>query len=121
MHLLLYYINTDKCTHLLLNHHFTNTVCNSNMFHPLTLQRGVTSTARHRENATCRGVTSAARHAAFSLIRLYLDNKGRKCNRAALYVFRKDLALLWCWRQFLHTIASFFPLLSKFGFSFCGP
>jgi len=33
---------------------------------PLTLQRGVTSTARHSENATCRGVTSTARHAALS-------------------------------------------------------
>ena len=32
----------------------------------LTLQRGVTSTARHSENATCRGVTSTARHAALS-------------------------------------------------------
>ena len=31
-----------------------------------TLQRGVTSTARHSENATCRGVTSTARHAALS-------------------------------------------------------
>ena len=32
----------------------------------LTLQRGVTSTARHSENITCRGVTSTARHAALS-------------------------------------------------------
>ena len=32
----------------------------------LTLQCGVTSTARHSENATCRGVTSTARHAALS-------------------------------------------------------
>jgi len=30
----------------------------------LTLQRGVTSTARHGENITCRGVTSTAHHAA---------------------------------------------------------
>jgi len=28
----------------------------------LTLQRGVTSTACHSENVTCRGVTSTARH-----------------------------------------------------------
>ena len=34
--------------------------------HSLTLQRGVTSTARHSENITCRGVTSTARHAALS-------------------------------------------------------
>ena len=33
---------------------------------PLTLQRGVTSAARHSENVTCRGVTSTARHAALS-------------------------------------------------------
>ena len=32
----------------------------------LTLQRGVTSTARHSVNITCRGVTSPARHAARS-------------------------------------------------------
>ena len=32
----------------------------------LTLQRGVTSAARHGENITCRGVTSIARHAARS-------------------------------------------------------
>ena len=56
-----------------------------------------------------------------SLIRLYLDNIGRKCNRAALYMFTKELALLWCGRQFLKIIASFFSLLSKFGFSFCSP
>ena len=43
-----------------------------------------------------------------SLIPLYLDNIGRKCNRAALYVFTKELALLWCGRQFLQIIASFF-------------
>ena len=27
--------NTDKSTHILLNHHFINTICNSNMFHSL--------------------------------------------------------------------------------------
>ena len=32
----------------------------------LTLQRGVTSTARHSENITRRRVTSTARHAALS-------------------------------------------------------
>jgi len=35
-------------------------------FTALTLQHGVTSTARHSENITCRGVTSTARHAALS-------------------------------------------------------
>ena len=33
---------------------------------PLTLQREVTSAARHGENIICRGVTSTARHAAHS-------------------------------------------------------
>jgi hypothetical protein len=56
-----------------------------------------------------------------SFVRLYLDNIGRKFNWAALYVFMKELALLWCGRQFLQIIASFFSLLSKFGFSFCSP
>jgi len=37
-----------------------------NMSDTLTLQRGVTSTARHSENITYRGVTSTARHAALS-------------------------------------------------------
>ena len=56
-----------------------------------------------------------------SLIRLYLDNIGRKCNRAALYVFMKELALLLCGRQFLQIIDSFFSLISKFGFLFAVP
>ena len=48
----------------------------------LTLQRGVTSTARHSENATCRGVTSTARHAALSHSFDYISTtKGKKCNR----------------------------------------
>ena len=56
-----------------------------------------------------------------SLIRLYLDNIGRKCNRAALYVFMKELALLWCGRQFLQIIASFFLSRSSGGFLFAVP
>ena len=28
----LYQINTDKCTHMLLNHHFINSIRNSNIF-----------------------------------------------------------------------------------------
>jgi len=35
---------------------------NHNMTYGLTLQRGVTSTACHSKNATCRGMTSTARH-----------------------------------------------------------
>jgi len=31
----LYPVNTDKCTHVILNHHFINTVSNSKMFQPL--------------------------------------------------------------------------------------
>jgi hypothetical protein len=30
----LYETNTDKCTHILLDHNFINTVRNSNMFRP---------------------------------------------------------------------------------------
>ena len=30
-----YQINTDKRIHMLLNHHFINTIHNSNMFQPL--------------------------------------------------------------------------------------
>jgi len=56
-----------------------------------------------------------------SLIRLYLYNIGSKCNRAASCLFVKELALLWCGRQLLEIISSFFSPLSKFGFSFCSP
>ena len=53
------------------------------------------------------------------LIHLYLDNIASKCNRAASCLFVKQLALLWCGRQLLEIISSFFSLLSNFGFSFC--
>ena len=52
-----------------------------------------------------------------SLIRLCLDNIESKCNRAASYLFMKELALLWCGRQLLEIISSFFSLPSKFGYS----
>ena len=39
----------------------------------LTLQRGVTGTARHSVNITCRGVTSPARHAARSHSFVYIS------------------------------------------------
>ena len=39
----------------------------------LTLQCGVTSTARHSKNITCRGVTSTARHAARSPSFVYIS------------------------------------------------
>jgi len=39
----------------------------------LTLQRGVTSTAHHSVNITCRGVTSPARHAARSHSFVYIS------------------------------------------------
>jgi len=38
----------------------------------LTLQRGMTSTARHSENITYRGMTSTARHAARSHSFVYI-------------------------------------------------
>jgi len=31
----LYQVNTDTCTHVLLNHYFSNTIRNYNMFQPL--------------------------------------------------------------------------------------
>ena len=43
-----------------------------------------------------------------SLIRLYLNNIGSKCNRAVSCLFVKKLALLWCGRQLLEIISSFF-------------
>ena len=56
-----------------------------------------------------------------SLIHLYLDNIGSKCNRAALCLFMKEMALLWCGRLLLEIISSFFSLLSNFVFSFWSP
>jgi len=41
----------------------------------LTLQRGVTSTARHSEKITCRGVMSNACHAALSHSFDYISTK----------------------------------------------
>ena len=87
----------------------------------LTLQRGVTSTARHSENVTCRGVMSTAHHAALSHSFDYISTTGRKCNRAALYVFMKVLALLWCGRQLLQIIASYFLSSRILGFLFAVP
>ena len=54
-----------------------------------------------------------------SLIRLYLDHIGSKFNRAALCLFVKQPALLWCGRQLLEIISLFFSLLSNFRFSIC--
>ena len=54
-----------------------------------------------------------------SLIRLYRDNIGSQCNRAALCLFVKELALFRCGRHFLKVNSSFFSPLSKFGFCFC--
>ena len=45
-----------------------NTYVNMNYHHPwrqrLTLQCGMTGTARHGENITCRGMMTTTRHAA---------------------------------------------------------
>jgi len=43
-----------------------------------------------------------------SLIRLYLNDIVSKCNQAASCLFVKELALLWCGRQLLEIISSFF-------------
>ena len=55
-----------------------------------------------------------------SLLSLYLDNIGRKCNRASSYFFVKELVLLWCGRELLEIISSFFllPRSSSFLFAF---
>ena len=55
-----------------------------------------------------------------SLIRLYL-NIGSKCNRAASCLFMKELALLWCGRQFLEIISSFFLCSRSLGLLFVVP
>ena len=52
-----------------------------------------------------------------SLIRLYLDNIGSKCNWAALCLFVKELALFRFGRELIEIISSFFSLLPKFGYS----
>jgi hypothetical protein len=53
-----------------------------------------------------------------SLIQRYLDNKKSKCIRTASCMLMKVLAVLWCGRQILEIISSFFSLLLKSGFSF---
>ena len=87
----------------------------------LTLQCGATSTARHAKTSPVVEQRALLVCCTVLLIRLYLDNIGRKCKRAAMYMFTKVLALLWCGTQLLQIIASFFSLLSKFGFFFCSP
>jgi len=56
-----------------------------------------------------------------SLIRLYIDNIGSKCNQAASCLFVKQLALFWCGRQLLEIISSFFLYSRSFGFLFAVP
>jgi hypothetical protein len=43
------------------------------VFQPLTIQRGVTGTARHSENIMCCGVMSAASHATCSHSFVYIS------------------------------------------------
>jgi hypothetical protein len=54
-----------------------------------------------------------------SLIRQYLDNIGIKCNQPSSCVLRNVLAVLWCDRQFLEVIHSFFFPLETWVFFFC--
>jgi len=56
-----------------------------------------------------------------SLIHLYLNNIGSKCNQAALCLFVKELARLWCGRQLLEFISSFFLCSRSLGFLFAVP
>jgi len=67
----------------------------------LTLQHGVITTAHHSENIPSWSDEQCPSSCTLSFIRLYLDNRGRKCNQSASCVFVKELALLWCGRQFL--------------------
>ena len=85
----------------------------------LTLQRGVTGRACIANMSPVLECWAVPACCTVLLIRLYLDNIRRKCNLTASCVFVKELALLWCGRQFLEIISSFFSLLSKSGFSFC--
>jgi len=56
-----------------------------------------------------------------SLICLYLDNIGSKCNRAASCLFVKELPLVWCGIQLLEIISSFFLLSRISSFLFAVP
>jgi len=56
-----------------------------------------------------------------SRIRLYLDNIGSKCNRAASCLFVKELALLRCGTQLLEIIYPFFLLSRSSSFIFAFP
>jgi hypothetical protein len=89
------------------------------MYWCLTLQRGVTSTARHGENITLWYDEHCSSFCMLALIEQYLDNIVSKCNLAASCVFMKVLALLSCGRQLLEIISSFCSLLLKSGLSFC--
>jgi hypothetical protein len=74
----------------------------------LTFQRGVTSAAHHSENITSWNDEHCSSRCTHSLIGQYLDNIGIECNRAALCLLMNVLAVLWCGRQFLEIISSFF-------------
>jgi len=56
-----------------------------------------------------------------SLIHLYLNNIRSKCNRAASCLFVKEMAHLWCGRQLLDIISSFFLCSRISGFLFAVP
>ena len=80
---------------------------------------GVTSTARHSENISCSGVMSTARHAPRSHSFVYISTTwGSKCNRATSCFFIKELAILWCGKQLLEFIYSFFLCSRILGFLF---
>jgi len=57
----------------------------------------------------------------FSLICLYLNNLGSKCNQATSCLFVKELALIWCGRELLEIISSFFICSRNLGFLFAVP
>jgi hypothetical protein len=81
--------------------------------HALTLQCGGTSGAHVGETSHVVEGRAVLARCMLPLIRQYLDNIWIKCNRNTSCVLTNVLADLWCGRQFLEVINSFFSPLSK--------
>ena len=78
----LYTLGNDKALHVLINPSaWSDERCLSKRKHHL-------SWSDEQHSSCCE----------LSLIRLYLDNIGRKCNRTASCVFGKELGVSWCGR-----------------------
>jgi len=86
----------------------------------------------HRSLLLCAAVMNSFNSSAWSdehcsscctlsLIRQYLDNLRSKCSQAVSRLFVKELALLWCGRELLEIISSFFLCSRNLGFLFAVP